>query len=54
LIATADGKKLGEINLDSPPAFDGMIAVNRRLPPTTKGGKALFFHGRQFDRSANR
>jgi len=39
--ATADGKKLAEYKLDSPPVFDGMIAANNRLYISTLVGHVL-------------
>ena len=46
MISTADGKKIAEIKLDSPPVFDGLIAANGRLLLSTKDGKVLSFRGR--------
>ncbi len=40
-VSAADGKKLAEYKLDSPPIFDGMIAANGRLYVVTKAGEVL-------------
>ena len=40
-VSAADGKKLAEYKLDSPPIFDGMIAANGRLYVVTKDGEVL-------------
>ncbi len=42
-VSAADGKKLAEYKLDSPPVFDGMIAANRRLYLSTRDGNVLCF-----------
>ncbi|KKL63371.1 hypothetical protein LCGC14_2175780, partial [marine sediment metagenome] len=42
-VALADGRKLGEIALDSPPVFDGMAAADGRLYIATKDGKLNCF-----------
>ncbi|MFQ6132416.1 MAG: PQQ-binding-like beta-propeller repeat protein, partial [Armatimonadota bacterium] len=44
-VSTADGGKLGEIRLESPPVFDGMSAANGRLYLATRDGKVLCFVG---------
>jgi outer membrane protein assembly factor BamB len=46
VVSTADGKKLAEHKLDSPPVFDGMAASNGRLYLATKDGKVLCFAGK--------
>jgi len=40
-VSAADGKKLTEYKLDSPPVFDGMIAANGRLYISTRDGRVL-------------
>ncbi len=42
-VSTADGKKLAQYDLDSPPVFDGMIGANERLYMTTTNGEVLCF-----------
>ena len=42
-VSTADGKKLAEYKLDSPPVFDGLAAANGRLYMSTQAGKVLCF-----------
>ena len=44
--ATADGKKLAEYPLDSPPVFDGMAAAAGRLFVSTVDGKVLCLGGK--------
>jgi outer membrane protein assembly factor BamB len=44
-VSTADGKKLAEYKLDSPPVFDGMIAANGRLYISTRAGSLLCLGG---------
>ena len=44
-VSVADGKKLAEYKLDSPPVFDGMAASNGRLYLAMKNGKVLCFAG---------
>ncbi len=39
--SAADGKKLSERKLDSPPVFDGLIAAGGRLYMTTRDGKVI-------------
>jgi outer membrane protein assembly factor BamB len=46
VVSAADGKKLAEYKLDSPPVFDGMAAANRRLYISTKAGEVLCFGSR--------
>jgi len=46
MISTADGTRIREIKLDSPPVFDGLIAANGRLLLSTKDGKVMSFQGR--------
>ncbi len=41
--STADGKKLSERKLDSPPVFDGLIAAGGRLYMVTRDGKVICF-----------
>ncbi len=40
-VAAADGKKLAEYHLDSPPVLDGMIAAGGRLFISTRDGRVL-------------
>ncbi|MCP4257195.1 MAG: PQQ-binding-like beta-propeller repeat protein [Planctomycetes bacterium] len=40
-VSAADGKKLGEYKLESPPIFDGMIAANGQLYISTQDGRLL-------------
>jgi len=40
-VSAADGKKLAEYKLDSPPVFDGMTAANERLYISTRDGRLL-------------
>ena len=40
-VSAADGKKLAECKLDSPPVFDGLIAANGRVYLTTRNGRVL-------------
>lgn len=40
-ISAADGKKLAEYKLESPPIFDGMVAANGRLYISTRDGRLL-------------
>jgi hypothetical protein len=42
-VATSDGKKISEVELDAPPAWDGMAAANGRLYMTTVDGKVVCF-----------
>jgi hypothetical protein len=42
-VSAEDGKKLAEHKLDSPPVFDGMIAVDGRLYIAARDGKLLCF-----------
>ena len=42
-VLTADGKKLAQYDLDSPPIFDGMAAAGGRLYLSMKNGKVLCF-----------
>ena len=44
-VSTAEGKKLAEYKLDSPPVFDGMAAANGRLYLSTTYGKVSCFSG---------
>ena len=41
VVSAADGEKLAEYSLDSPPVFDGMIAANERLYISTESGRLL-------------
>jgi len=41
VVSAADGEKLTEYKLDSPPVFDGMIAANQRLFISTRDGCLL-------------
>ncbi len=41
VVSTADGKKLAEYKLDSPPVFDGMIAADGRVYISTQDGQLL-------------
>lgn len=41
VVATDDGKKLAEYNLDSPPIFDGMSAAGGKLFIATQDGRLL-------------
>ena len=40
-VSAADGKKLAEYKLESPPVFDGMIAASERLFISTRDGRLL-------------
>ena len=40
-VSAADGKKLAELKLDVPPAWDGMVAARGRLYLSTTDGKVL-------------
>jgi len=40
-VSADDGKKLAEYKLDSPPAFDGLIAAGGRLYLTTRDGRVM-------------
>ena len=42
-VSAADGKKLAERKLDSPPVFDGMTAANGRVYVATRRGRLLCF-----------
>ena len=46
-VSPADGKKLAEYRLESPPVFDGMIAANERLYVATRAGEVLCFGASQ-------
>jgi hypothetical protein len=46
-VSTADGKKLAEYKLDSPPMFDGLAAANGRLYMSTQAGKVLCLGSRK-------
>jgi hypothetical protein len=45
-LSAADGRKLHELKLDSPPVFDGMAAAGGRLYLSTQGGKVLCLGGK--------
>ncbi|MHC4506863.1 MAG: PQQ-binding-like beta-propeller repeat protein, partial [Planctomycetota bacterium] len=45
-VSAADGKRLAEHKLESPPVFDGMIAAGGRLYVSTLDGKVRCFAGR--------
>jgi len=45
-VSAADGKRLAEYELESPPVFDAMAAANGRLYLSTGDGKVLCFAGR--------
>ncbi len=45
-VSAADGKRLAEHKLESPPVFDGMIAAGGRLYMSTRDGKVRCFAGR--------
>ncbi|NQT37116.1 MAG: PQQ-binding-like beta-propeller repeat protein, partial [Planctomycetes bacterium] len=45
-VSTADGEKLAETKLDSPPIFNGMAAAGGRLYVSTTGGKVVCLGGR--------
>jgi len=45
VVSAADGKKLAEYRLDSPPVFDGMAAAGGRLFLATRAGEVLCFTG---------
>ena len=45
-VSTADGKKLAEYKLDSPPVFDALAAANGRLYISTVNGKVLCMGGK--------
>ena len=47
VVSTADGRKLAEYKLDSPPVFDGMAAANGRLYLVSNDGKILCFGANQ-------
>jgi hypothetical protein len=42
-ISTADGKKLAEYRLESPPRFDGMAAANGRLYLSHTDGRLVCY-----------
>ena len=44
-VSAADGQKLGQLQLDAPPVFDGMAAAGGRLYLTTQAGKVLCLEG---------
>jgi len=44
-ISTADGKKLAEYDLESPPVFDGMAAAQEKLYVATADGNVVCFAG---------
>jgi len=46
-VSTADGGKLGQMRLKSPPAFDGMAAAGGRLYMATVDGKVLCLAGKE-------
>ncbi|MBA7627550.1 hypothetical protein ES703_35013 [subsurface metagenome] len=46
-VSTADGRKLAEYELDSPPVFDGMAAANGRLYLVSNDGKIICFGANQ-------
>jgi len=46
VFAAADGKKLAEYKLDSPPVFDALAAANGRLYISTVNGKVLCMGGK--------
>jgi outer membrane protein assembly factor BamB len=45
-VATADGQKLAEVPLPSPPVFDGMAAAGGRLVLSTTDGTVVCLTGR--------
>ena len=45
-VSAADGRKLAEYRLDSPPVFDGLVAAGPRLYLSTTDGKVVCFAGR--------
>ena len=45
-VSSADGSKLGEIEIDSPPIFDGMAAAAGRLYMATADGKVICYADR--------
>ena len=45
-VATADGSKLGELRLSTPPAWDGMAAAGGRIYMTMTDGSVRCFAGR--------
>jgi outer membrane protein assembly factor BamB len=47
VVATADGKKLAQYELSSPPVFDGMIAAAGRLYLATCDGRVVSFAEKQ-------
>ena len=46
IVSAADGRKLAEHRLDSPPVFDGMVAAGARLYVSTLDGNVVCFGGR--------
>ena len=46
-VSAADGKKLAQYNIDSPPVFDGMAGAGGRLYMATANGELLCFRGPQ-------
>ena len=40
-VSATDGKKLSEIDLESPPVFDGLIAANGKLYATLRDGSVV-------------
>jgi len=45
-VSAADGKKLSDVPLDSPPVFDGLIAANGRLFASLKDGSLVCLAGK--------
>jgi len=45
-VSTMDGRKLGSWDLESPPVWDGMAAVQGRLLLSTRDGRVICFGGR--------
>ena len=47
VVSAADGSKLFERELDSPPVFDGMIAARGKLYVSTRDGRVVCMGGRR-------
>ena len=46
-VSAADGKKLAEVKLDSPPVFDGMAAAGGRLYISLEDGRIVCMEGKE-------
>jgi len=45
-LAAEDGRQLSELQLSSPPVWDGLAAANGKLYLTTMDGKVLCFNAK--------